>query len=50
MMLQSFFMNAFPYYTTDSIDKPAGFNDDPEKGAKMDTTVKIRDSLICFYN
>jgi len=33
MMLQSFFLNAFPVYTVDSKDKPAGFNDDPEKAA-----------------
>jgi hypothetical protein len=43
-------MNAFPEYSADSRDKPAGFNDDPEKGAQMDTVVRIRKSLICFYN
>ena len=31
ILLQAFFMNAFPSYKMDSVDKPNGFNEDPER-------------------
>ena len=31
ILLQAFFMNAFPSYKQDSVDKPVGFNEDPER-------------------
>lgn len=31
ILLQSFFMNAFPSYNIDSQDKPNGYNEDPER-------------------
>ena len=50
MMVKAYFMNAFPFYTHQSRDKPGGFNDDPEKAAQMDTSVILKDNLILFYN
>ena len=31
ILMQAFFMNAFPSYKMDSVDKPNGFNEDPER-------------------
>ena len=35
ILLQAFFMNAFPAYQMDSKDKPNGFNEDPERANRM---------------
>ena len=50
ILLQSFFMNAFPSYQMDSIDKPNGFNEDPERENTMVVQFNIFNSLICFIN
>ena len=50
ILLQSFFMNAFPSYKMDSIDKPNGFNEDPERQNTMVVQFNIKSSLICFLN
>lgn len=50
ILLQSFFMNAFPSYKMDSLDKPNGFNEDPERPNKMVVQLNITNSLICFLN
>lgn len=50
ILLQSFFMNAFPSYKMDSVDKPNGFNEDPERQNTMRVQFNIKSSLICFLN
>ena len=43
-------MNAFPSYKMDSVDKPNGFNEDPERANRMVMQLNISNSLICFLN
>ena len=50
ILLQAFFMNAFPSYKMDSLDKPNGHNEDPERQNTMVVQLNIRDSLICLLN
>ena len=50
IMMQAFMMNAFPKYKMDSIDKPNGFNEDPERANRMVVQLNILNSLICFLN
>ena len=50
ILLKAFFMNAFPVYSESSIDKPAGFNADPERSNLNAVNIKILNSLICFLN
>ena len=50
ILLQAFFMNAFPSYKMDSVDKPNGFNEDPERQNQMVVQLNIFNSLICFLN
>ena len=35
IMIQAFMMNGFPSYKMDSVDKPNGFNEDPERANRM---------------
>lgn len=48
LMVYYYFLNSFPIYDKDSIDKPNFFNSDPEDNMKMDFSLGIEDSLICF--
>ena len=43
-------MNAFPQYQQDSVDKPVGFDEDPERANTFVVVFNIKDSLICFLN
>ena len=49
-MVYFYFMNSFPVYDMNSIDKPNFFNVDPEDSARMDFEITIEDSLICLQN
>lgn len=49
-MMQAFMSNAFPSYKMDSLDKPNGFNEDPERANRMVVSLSITNSLICFLN
>lgn len=48
LMVYYYFLNAFPIYDIDSIDKPNFFSNDPEDNPKMSSTIIIDDSLLCF--
>jgi hypothetical protein len=48
LMVYYFFLNAFPQYDYKSKDIPNFFNTDPDETTKMDFTVAIEDSLLCF--
>ena len=48
MMVYYFFLNSFPQYEEDSIDKPSYYNFDPEDSGKMDFSIDLQDSLICL--
>ena len=51
ILLQQFFMNAFPQYKETDKDKPWWFNgNDPDAGGKQSQTFKIKDCIICFLN
>ena len=50
ILLQAFFINAFPSYNLESRDKPNGYNEDPERANTMRVSLNIIDSLICFLN
>jgi hypothetical protein len=50
ILVQHYFMNAFPVYTENSKDKPNGFNADPERDNLMFMTLNLERSLICLLN
>lgn len=51
ILLQGFFVNAFPKYQQDDIDKPVGFQgNDPDNSSRQIMDLKIHKSLICLLN
>ena len=51
ILLQGYFMNAFPKYKNEDLDKPVWFvGNDPDNTSKMIMKVKINKSLICLFN
>lgn len=51
LLLQGYFMNSFPQYSEDSVDKPSFFRgNDPDNTTRMAMSVFIHKSLICLLN
>lgn len=51
ILLNGYFMNAWPKYNPDDIDKPVGYRgDDPDNTTKMTFTLNVHKSLICLLN
>ena len=49
-MIYYFFLNSYPVYEKDSIDKPTYFIEDPEDAAKMILRVIVKRSVLAFQN
>jgi hypothetical protein len=51
ILLQAYFMNSFPKYNLDDVDKPTHFKgNDPDNSTRMSMVLKIEKSLICLLN
>ena len=50
MMVSYFFMNAFPVYTMDSVDKPYWYHERPDEHNRSEMHIKVKDLLVCFQN
>lgn len=51
ILMQGFFINAFPKYNSNDIDKPVGFvGNDPDNNSRMLMRIKVQRSLICLLN
>lgn len=49
-MIYYFFVNSYPVYEKESVDKPYYYSEDPEEAAKMILRVIVKRSVLAFQN